>query len=137
MLRAGKYKHKQMVLCANPYGVSKAYLKRLFVDREFITDSNNPEENEDPSQYEFIPSTVDDNPYLDLADYTRALSQLPEDIREASRYGSWDTNYGCYFSNFIKQINTCEPFDIPSNWPKYRAVDYGKSMPLYRETCIE
>lgn len=127
-LRGGKYKHKQMVLTANPVGSSVAYLKRLFVDRDFITNSENPEENEDPSQYEFIPSTVEDNPYLDIADYTRALSQLPEDLRAAMRYGRWDTQYGNFFNNFARGNQTCKPFPIPASWTKTISIDYGFDM---------
>ena len=64
-------------------------MKRLFIDRNFITGRDDPEENEDPADYVFIPATVEDNEALLRASpgYLRLLSALPEDLRRACRYG--------------------------------------------------
>lgn len=72
---------KRMYLTCNPGGVGHRWVKRLFVDRDFKTDCENAEENEDPNDYEFIQATVDDNTALMKSeggrDYLKQLSQLP------------------------------------------------------------
>ncbi len=123
---------KRMYLTCNPGGVGHRWVKRLFVDRDFKTDCENPEENEDPNDYEFIQATVDDNTALMKSeggrDYLKQLSQLPENIRAAHRYGDWDGLSGNYFPEFSEGKHTCEPFPIPRWWRRYRALDYGLDM---------
>ena len=48
---------KRMYLTCNPGGIGHAWVKRLFVDREF-------REGEEPSDYAFIRALVSDNTYL-------------------------------------------------------------------------
>ncbi len=123
---------KKMFLTCNPGGVGHRWVKRLFVDRDFKTDCENPEENEDPNDYEFIQATVDDNTALMKSeggrDYLKQLSQLPENIRAAHRYGDWDGLSGNYFPEFSEGKHTCEAFPIPRWWRRYRALDYGLDM---------
>lgn len=123
---------KRMFITCNPGGVGHRWVKRLFVDRDFKTDCENPEENEDPNDYDFIQATVDDNTALMKSeggrDYLKQLSQLPENIRAAHRYGDWDGLSGNYFPEFSEGKHTCEPFVIPRWWRRYRALDYGLDM---------
>lgn len=123
---------KRMYLTCNPGGVGHRWVKRLFVDRDFKTDCENPEENEDPSDYEFIQATVDDNTALMKSeggrDYLKQLSQLPENIRAAHRYGDWEGLSGNYFPEFSEGKHTCDAFHIPRWWRRYRALDYGLDM---------
>ena len=123
---------KRMYLTCNPGGVGHRWVKRLFVDRDFKTDCENPEENEDPNDYEFIQATVDDNTALMKSeggrDYLKQLSQLPENIRAAHRYGDWDGLSGNYFPEFSEGKHTCEAFPLPRWWRRYRALDYGLDM---------
>lgn len=123
---------KRMYLTCNPGGVGHRWVKRLFVDRDFKTDCENPEENENPEEYEFIQATVDDNTALMNSeggrDYLRQLSQLPENIRAAHRYGDWNGLSGNYFPEFSEGKHTCEAFPIPHWWRRYRSIDYGLDM---------
>lgn len=123
---------KRMFLTCNPGGVGHRWVKRLFVDRDFKQDCENPEENEDPNDYEFIQATVDDNTALMKSeggkDYLKQLSQLPENIRAAHRYGDWNGLSGNYFPEFSEGKHTCEAFPIPRWWRRYRALDYGLDM---------
>jgi phage terminase large subunit len=121
---------KRMYLTCNPGGVGHRWVKRLFIDRDFKTNSQNPEENEDPDDYVFIPATVDDNTALSEKEkqaYKQALSMLPEDKRNAYRYGDWSAMGGAYFSTF-SQKNICAPFKLPPHWQIYRSFDYGLDM---------
>lgn len=114
---------KRVYLTCNPGGPGHFWVKRLFVDRQF-------KNRENPSDYVFIPATVDDNKDLMEAnpDYVRQLELLPEDIRRAHRYGDWNALAGVYFDEFTDGIHTCKPFPIKPNWQRYRAMDYGLDM---------
>lgn len=114
---------KRFYLTCNPGGVGHHWVKRLFVSREFRNGEN-------PDDYCFIKATVEDNKDLmeSSPDYVQALDLLPEDIRNAHRYGDWDALAGTYFSEFRPELHTCKPFRIPDEWPRYRAFDYGLDM---------
>ncbi len=111
-------------------GIGHRWVKRLFIDREFITDRENPEENENPADYSFIPATVEDNIYLmkSSPDYVRMLSSLPEIYGAAHRYGDWNALSGTYFPEFHASRHVVPPFKVPEHWMRYRAFDYGLDM---------
>lgn len=123
---------KKFRLTCNPGGIGHRWVKRLFVDRQFKTDCDNPEENEDPKDYEFIPALVEDNTALMKSEggkaYLKQLSSLPENLRKAHRLGDWDALSGNFFPEFQLATHTCKPFKIPGNWARYRAFDYGLDM---------
>ena len=123
---------KRMYLTCNPGGVGHRWVKRLFIDKVYKTDSPNPEENENPADYVFIPATVEDNTALLNSPggkgYLNFLSSMPEDQRKAFRYGDWNAMGGNYFPEFSQGLHTCEPFKIPDNWTRYRTIDYGLDM---------
>ncbi|SHI11418.1 phage terminase large subunit [Sporobacter termitidis DSM 10068] len=121
---------KRFYLTCNPGGVGHRWVKRLFIDRAFITDRPNPEENENPADYSFIPATVEDNVYLMESSpaYVRMLSGLPDNIRRAHRYGDWNALAGTYFPEFRAARHVVEPFQVPGHWLRYRAFDYGLDM---------
>ena len=145
---------KRMYLTCNPGGIGHRWVKRLFIDRDFKTDSPNEEENEDPKDYYFIPATVDDNVHLlkskDGDAYKKMLSALPEHLRAAHRYGDWDALSGAYFGEFSENKHVVRPFAVPKNWYRYRTLDYGLDMLacywiavdpdgvsyVYRELCL-
>lgn len=115
---------RRMYLTCNPGGIGHAWVKRLFVERDF-------REGERPEDYCFIPATVDDNPHLLAAspEYKQMLDLLPEDVRRAWRYGDWDALAGTYFPEFRDDTHVVEPFQrIPAEWKLYRAFDYGLDM---------
>lgn len=114
---------KRMYLTCNPGGVGHAWVKRLFIDKDFRSD-------EDGNDYRFIQALLYDNEPLMKKDpdYEKNLKSLPEDIREAWLYGRWDVFDGQFFKEFDREIHTCEPFPIPEHWVRYRAFDYGLDM---------
>ena len=118
---------KRMYLTCNPGGVGHQWVKRLFIDKKYRHDPNNPERNENPEDYNFIFATVDDNPWLLESSpmYLKNLANLPDDLRQAHRYGDWNALSGAYFSNFRRITHTLPRFKIPMRWPIYRSFDYG------------
>lgn len=121
---------KRMYLTCNPGGVGHRWVKRLFIDRDYKTNCENPEENENPDDYTMIFATVEDNYHLLQSSpaYLQTLSALPEDVRRAYRYGDWNAVGGNYFKEFKPETHTMKPFKIPAHWLRYRSFDYGLDM---------
>lgn len=114
---------KRVYLTCNPGGVGHAWVKRLFIDRDF-------REGEDPDEYSFIQSLVTDNQKLleQNPEYVKILKALSPRKREAWLHGKWDLIEGQYFTEFDRSLHVIEPFAIPREWRRYRAIDYGLDM---------
>ena len=114
----------RMYYTCNPGGVGHAWVKRLFIDREYVGD-------EHPEDYLFIPARVYDNPVLMKYDpeYVHTLEVLPEHLRRAHLEGDWDVLAGQYFPNFRREKHIVEPFEIPEGWRKFRSIDWGFNDP--------
>lgn len=114
---------RRMYLTCNPGGIGHAWVKRLFVDRDFRA-------NEDPNDYSFISAQVFDNEMLCKSDpdYVRSLESLPHKLREAWLYGKWDVFEGQFFPEFDVDVHVCSPHDIPSFVKYFVAFDYGFDM---------
>lgn len=110
----------RMYFTCNPGGVGHAWVKRLFIDKEYIGTEN-------PNDYIFIPAMVFENKYIMENDpnYVRVLENLPEDRKKAMLYGNWDVFDGQFFPEFRRDVHVIEPFVIPSDWNRYIALDYG------------
>lgn len=122
-LRGANKFPKRMYLTCNPGGVGHAWVKRLFIDREYRN-------NENPDDYLFIPARVYDNKALLETDtgYVNMLENLPENLRRAWLEGDWNVFDGQMFSEFREDIHICDPFAIPDDWVRYTAMDYGLDM---------
>ncbi len=115
---------RRMYLTCNPGGIGHLWVKRLFVAKQYRA-------GERAEDYTFIHATVDDNPQLLAAspEYVQMLDLLPDNVRNAWRFGDWDALSGSFFPEFTKETHMIEPFwRIPAEWKKYRAFDYGLDM---------
>ena len=106
----------------NPGGIGHAWVKDLWINRVF-----DPNEKE-KEKFTFIQARADDNPHLSQS-YFDTLGSLPEQLKKAFLEGDWDLFKGQYFSEWRKEIHTCEPFPIPQDWRKIICIDYGYSSP--------
>ena len=122
-LRGTRDVPRRMYLTCNPGGVGHAWVKRLFVERNFRGDEN-------PDDYLFISAQVYDNPVLLRADpdYVRQLETLPQKLRDAWLYGRWDVFEGQFFSEFDPDVHVCSPERIPCDLHYFVAFDYGFDM---------
>lgn len=136
----------------NPGGPGHAWVKKMFIDpaprnRSFdATDIEtgatlveplvfpeghkqagqpNPDGGKPLFKRRFIPSSVFDNPYLANTSYIQTLYSLPENERRKLLEGDWSISEGAAFAEFRENIHTCEPFEIPYNWTRFRSCDYG------------
>ncbi len=138
-LRGTREIPKRFYITCNPGGPGHRWVKRLFIDRDFKTNQENPEENENPDDYSFIFASVEDNAHLLKSSpaYLEMLSSLPENIRRAYRYGDWNALSGSYFSEFSEEKHIVRPFPIPEDWIRYRSLDYGLDMLACLWTAID
>ena len=122
-LRGVDDRTRRMYLTCNPGGVGHAWVKRLFVDRDFRPD-------EDPNDYRMIPARVWDNPALLQGDpdYVRQLESLPPRLCDAWLHGRWDVFEGQFFPEFSEATHVLPPRDIPQNLRRFVAFDYGFDM---------
>lgn len=107
-------------LTTNPGGIGHAWFKEKFVM---------PHRMGTEQFTRFIPSTYKDNPFLS-PDYVYYLESLEGGLGKAWRDGDWDVFEGMAFPQWDYERHTCEPFQIPTHWPKWRAVDWGYSAPF-------
>lgn len=107
----------------NPTGVGLAWVKRLWVDRDFP-----PHLQAKQDQFAYIPAKAYDNPHLPVS-YVATLESLPPLMRAALLDGSWDIFAGQVFSEFRRDVHTCRPFAIPSHWTVWASNDPGFADP--------
>lgn len=120
-LRGGNPKYpKRFYLTCNPGGVGHAWVKRLFIDREF-------KDGENQRDYFSIRSYYQDNAYNGDG-YEQMLDSLPEKVKDAWKYGNWDSFTGQYFTEWDPQLHVTQPFAIPEGWRRYYVNDYGLDM---------
>ncbi len=130
-LRGANAFPKQVKSSTNPGGIGHAWVKRRFVSP---APPCTPFQDGDGGKRVFIPSLVDDNPFLMDKDphYKKRLACLPDSQRRALLCGDWDIFEGQYFSEFSRELHVVEPFPLPAHWRRYRAIDYG----LDRLVCL-
>lgn len=122
-LRGANSFPKRMYITCNPGGVGHAWVKRLFIDRDF-------RDGENPNDYSFIQALVYDNKILldKNPDYLEQLKSLPESLKGAWLGGRWDEFEGQFFSEFDYHKHTVEVMPILGNVRRYCAIDYGLDM---------
>ena len=128
----------------NPGGPGHGWVRDMFItpapagDRFDATDSETgkpmvyPDKHEKAGQAlfqrKFIPALLSDNPHLaEGGQYESNLLALPENQRRQLLEGDWSVADGAAFSEWNSEKHTCKPFDIPSEWRKFRACDFGYS----------
>ena len=132
---------------ANPGGIGGWWIKKMFIDpvppnepfwatdidsgKVLLYGINHPERPGEPLfQRRFIPARLTDNPHLaESGEYEAMLLSLPEVERRRLLEGDWDVADGAAFYEFDRSVHVVEPFEIPYNWPRVRAADYGYSSP--------
>ena len=131
---------------SNPGGAGGWWVKKMFVDPAppanpfWATDVEtgkvltygrvHAKANQPLFQRKFIPARLTDNPHLAMdGEYEAMLLSLPEVERKRLLSGDWDVAEGAAFREFSRQIHVIDPVEIPYNWVRVRACDYGYSAP--------
>ncbi len=113
-----------MLLTGNPGGIGHAWVKRIFIDRQF-----KPEERAE--DFDFVQAFVQDNVALLKADpdYLRRLEDLPETLRKAYLYGDWNIHAGQAFGELSVQTHVIDPFEFPEKVRWFAGFDHGFNHP--------
>ena len=111
---------KRMYLTCNPGGVGHAWVKRLFIDREYRGD-------ERAEDHLFIKALVYDNHLLTekAPDYVRQLESLPSTLRDAWLFGQWEVFEGQFFPEFDPQKHVFSALDEGLSLRYFISFDYG------------
>ena len=137
----------------NPGGVGHWWVKEMFIDpasygkafwgRDIETGkvlrypSKHVKAGQPLTRRRFIPSRLQDNPYLwEDGEYEAQLLGLPEIERKRLLEGDWDVAEGRAFPEFTRELHVIEsrkyfPPDgtIPMGWYRVRGADYGYTNP--------
>lgn len=131
----------------NPGGIGHVWVKRRFVDVcpikktvPYMGDDNKMHTMGIPSVYVdpktgtsrcFVPATVYDNPAIMVNDpgYVQRLESLPKIERMRLLHGEWDVFEGQVFQELTQTKHGCDPFEIPPDWKKVMAFDWGYAKP--------
>lgn len=116
--------HSPFIAASNPGGIGHAWVKKLWLDKDFSGDDS----NHDPESFLFIPARGKENPFLPES-YWDTLHTLPPALRKAMEDGNWDVYAGQYFPEWDRDIHVCSPFEIPPQWTKFISLDYGYEAP--------
>lgn len=111
----------RMYMTTNPGGIGHRWFKRNLVDAE------------EGHQFlgggvRFTQANYRDNIFL-KDDYVSWLLSLQGQLGEAWREGNWNVFEGMAFPNWDESIHVISPFSIPSYWPVWVGLDWGKSKP--------
>jgi len=126
----------------NPGGPGHSWVKKMFIDpsppgtsfhakdsetgKVLAYPKGHSKEGQPLFKRRFIPAMLTDNPHLyEQGDYEAMLLSLPEQQRKQLLEGNWDVAEGAAFPEFSRQVHVVDPFDVPRNWVKFRACDYG------------
>jgi len=118
-----------MRAATNPGNIGHQWVKRRFVDPAEPYEIWTTEQG---MTRQFIPATVYDNPYLLENDpgYIEKLKSLPEEEQKALLEGNWNVFAGQVFKEFDHKTHVIQPFQIPVEWTKYMALDWGFVKPF-------
>jgi PBSX family phage terminase large subunit len=116
---------------SNPNGPGRSWVKRRFIDKaesgETFTHTLDTPLGKINKTRKWINSVTTDNPILVARDpgYLAWLASLPEGLRKCWLEGSWDVAEGVAFPDFNAKTHVIKPFEIPANWLRFRACDWG------------
>lgn len=122
----------KIIASSNPGGVGHEFVKRYFIENAKPFEIKKMPKEEGGMLRQFIPAKLADNPTMLENDplYADKLSGLGGALARAMLDGDWDAIDSAYFDKFDKNKHVIEPFDIPSQWYRIRAFDYGYSAPF-------
>jgi phage terminase large subunit len=143
----------RLVSTCNPGGIGHAYIKRVFIDKEF-------RQNEAASDYQFVPIFAQDNVewsrmalgedglsvkdyyswddarrleyFISRSDYGRTLNALPDKMRTAHLYGDWSVFAGQFFDVFDvnRHVHDYREMHLEDYHPRWIGLDWGFAHPF-------
>jgi hypothetical protein len=130
---------RRLCLATNPDApVDGVWVKERYYDpapdgrKMLVTKVTMSDGTEEEYKRIFFPAFLSDNPDHEFRKQTEIdLRTQPQHIMEARLFGRWDIVDGGFFAHeWVPSVHVVKPFDIPSHWPKGRAMDWG-----YKKAC--
>jgi phage terminase large subunit len=121
-----------VVYATNPGNLGHLYFKAGFVDAAPAGTTFRAPAAEGGLRRHFLRARLEDNPSLLAADptYRQRLAGLADEhLRRALAEGDWDIFAGQVFGEWRRERHVTEPFPIPPDWARWRAVDFGYANP--------
>lgn len=118
---------------SNPGSVGHAWVKRTFISPAVAMKIWRAAPGEGGMLRQFIPAKLSDNPYLteDDPEYANRLRGLGADsLVRAMLDGDWDIIAGAAFEKLRRDTHCLEPFEIPEDWLRFGAFDWGSTRPF-------
>lgn len=114
----------------NPGGIGHLWVKERFVD--VASPQTVYFDPKTGLSRVFIPGKIYDNPTLIENDpgYLARLEALPEIEKKRLLYGDWEVFEGQVFEELSMRVHGCEPFEIPPEWERLMAFDWGYAKPF-------
>lgn len=110
----------RIYLSTNADGVGLAWFKKMFIE---------PSRAGTETITRFFDVTNIKNPFIN-DEYEAWLDRLTGALRKAWRDGDWDAFAGMAFPMWNHEAHVIEPFEIPVEWPRWRAIDEGFAAPM-------
>ena len=118
------------VSSANPYGAGHGWVKEYFID---IGPEGTVATDEQGNERVRIHVVLEENTTMMENDpeYVKALDGIKnKELRKAWRDGDWDIVVGGFLQGIWKpKVHAVKPFEIPADWPRWRALDWGFAAP--------
>ena len=115
LLRIIDRKGKVLITATPLKGLS--FLYDVFVDQR-------------PSGFDHYAISGLDNPYISSPKLRRAVSHLSQASQQARLFGAFTSQSGLVYPEFDRAVHTCKPFEIPEDWPRDMAIDFGTKNPF-------
>lgn len=120
-------------LTGNPGGIGHVWVKQRYID---CAPAYTPYVDPDTGFTRmFIPSRTADNQILLANDphyrnRIRAATGGNEALRKAWLEGDWNVVAGAFFDCWNTARHVVKPFTIPSDWPRFKSMDWGSARPF-------
>lgn len=121
---------KRIRSAGNPGGPGHLAVKAYFIDPE--PGGYTPIWDEElQDEHMFIPARLNDNAILVTNDpkYRGRLKALGGNLARAMLDGDWNVIDGAFFDNWSSR-NVVQPFEVPQDWARLRAMDWGSAKPF-------
>lgn len=135
VLRSSKGVPTQLCLTGNPGGPGQQWIKQRYIDpaprgMQVLTRML---PSGKPHRYVFIPSKLQNNRALMDADpdYVNRLYLVgSNELVKAWLEGDWNAIEGAFFDCWSTERHVIDPFFIPPEWTRFRAMDWGSASPF-------
>jgi len=126
--------NKRIRASANPGGPGHHWVKTYFgIDRYPLGGQIIEPEDGSGMRRIFIKSRLSDNRIGMSNDpgYAARLEGLgSEQLVRSLKEGDWNVIAGAFFPEFSLDRHVIDPFEIPSHWVRFRAMDWGSAKPF-------